>query len=76
MASEIGKLRPTIRTVEERKFFKDAFTGLAEELCGRTSGRRGSASKSKNHTWWIEHVAKAINQRNERCMEGDGSDQR
>ena len=74
MASEIGKLRPTIRTVEERKFFKDAFNGLTKELCGRPSGKRGSASKSKNQTWWIEDVAQAISQRNERCMKGDGSD--
>ncbi|KAI0215635.1 hypothetical protein LSAT2_032303 [Lamellibrachia satsuma] len=37
-----------LRTVEEElKAFKDAFVDIAEELCGRMSGKRGSSARRK-----------------------------
>ena len=39
-------------TVEvEWRQYKDAFVGMAEELCGRTSGKRGTP-RSRNQVWW------------------------
>ena len=47
-------------TVEgEWRQYKDAFVGLAEELCGRTSGE-GGTPRSRNQGWWAEEVAKAV----------------
>ena len=51
------KLGTTVGTVEEEwKTFKDAFVGVAEELCGRTSGK----GDHHQETWWTEEVAKTI----------------
>ena len=39
--------------------------GVAEELCGRMSGKVGSLSRRKKQTWWTEEVAKAIGEKRE-----------
>ena len=36
----------------EWRKYKDAFVGVAEELCG--------TSRSRNKGWWTEEVAKAV----------------
>ena len=47
-------------TVEgEWRQYKDAFVGVVEELCGRTSGK-GGTPRSRNQGWWTEEVAKAV----------------
>ena len=47
-------------TVEgEWRQCKDAFVEVAEELCGRTSGK-GGTPRSRNQGWWTEEVAKAV----------------
>ena len=47
-------------TVEgEWRQYKDAFVEVAEELCGRTSGK-GGTPRSRNQGWWTEEVAKAV----------------
>ena len=52
-------------TVEgEWSQYKDAFVGVAEELCGRTSGEGGSP-RSRNQGWWKEEVAKAVGEKRE-----------
>ena len=38
---------------------KDAFVGVAEELCGRTSGK-GGTTRSRNQGWWTKEVVKAV----------------
>ena len=43
---------------------KDAFVGVAEELCGRTSGK-GGTPRSRNQGWWTEEVAKAVGEKRE-----------
>ena len=46
-------------TVEgEWRKYKDAFIEVAEELCGRTSGK-GGTPRSRNQGWLMEEVAKA-----------------
>ena len=41
-------------TVEgEWRKYKDAFVGVAKELCGRTSGK-GGTPRSRNQGWWTE----------------------
>ena len=50
-------------TVEgEWRQYKDAFVEVAEELCGRTSGK-GGTPRSRNQGWWTEEVAKAVGER-------------
>ena len=50
-------------TVEgEWRQYKDAFVGVAEELCGRTSGK-GGTPRSRNQGWWTEEVAKAVGEK-------------
>ena len=50
-------------TVEgEWRQYKDAFLGVAEELCGRTSGK-GGTPRSRNQGWWMEEVAKAVGEK-------------
>ena len=45
------KLGTTVGVVDEEwKSFKDALVGVAEELCGRTSGKGGSSSRRKHQT--------------------------
>ncbi|MEE9445618.1 MAG: hypothetical protein V3V19_08125 [Cocleimonas sp.] len=44
--------------------YKDAFVGVAEELCGRTSGK-GGTPRSRNQGWWTEEVAKAVGEKRE-----------
>ena len=52
-------------TVEgERRQYKDAFIGVAEELCGRTSGK-GGTPRSRNQGWGTEEVAKAVVEKRE-----------
>ena len=47
-------------TVEgEWRKYKDAFDRVAEELCGRTSGK-GGTSGSRNQGWWTEEATKAV----------------
>ena len=43
----------------EWRQYNDAFVGVAEELCGRTSGK-GGTPRSRNQGWWTEEVAKAV----------------
>ena len=52
-------------TVEgEWRKYKDAFDRVAEELCGRTSGK-GGTSGSRNQGWWTEEVTKAVGDKRE-----------
>ena len=52
-------------TVEgEWRKYKDAFIGMAEELCGRTSGI-GGTPRSRNQGWWTEEMAKAVGEKRE-----------
>ena len=52
-------------TVEaEWRQYKDAFVGVAEELCGRTSGQ-GCTPRSRNQGWWTEEVAKIVGEKRE-----------
>ena len=52
-------------TVEgEWRQCKDAFVGVAEELCGRTSGK-GCSQRSRNQGWWKQVVAKAVGEKRE-----------
>ena len=52
-------------TVEgEWRQYKDAFVGVVEELCGRTSGKRGTP-RSRNQGWWTEEVAKTVGEKRE-----------
>ena len=37
---------------------------VAEELCGRTSGK-GGTPRSRNKEWWTEEVAKAVGEKGE-----------
>ena len=48
----------------EWRQYKDAFVGVAEELCGRTSGK-GGTPRSRNQGWWTEGVAKAVGEKRE-----------
>ena len=43
----------------EWRQYKDAFVGVAEELCGRTS-EKGDTPRSRSQGWWTEEVAKAV----------------
>ena len=47
-----------------KRQYKDAFVGLAEELCVRTSGKEGTP-RSRNEGWWVEEVAKAVGEKRE-----------
>ena len=47
---------------EEWKKYKDAFVGVAEEMCGRTSGKGG---RLKNQEWWTDEVARAVDEKRE-----------
>ena len=38
--------------------------GMAEELCGRTSGK-GGTPRIRNQGWWTEEVAKAVEEKRE-----------
>ena len=52
-------------TVEgEWRQYKDAIVGVAEELCGRTSGK-GGTPKGRNQGLWTEEVAKAVGEKRE-----------
>ena len=52
-------------TVEgEWRQCKDAFVGMAEELCGRTSGK-GGTPRNRNQGWWTEEAAKAVGENRE-----------
>ena len=44
--------------------YKDAFDRVAEELCGRTSGK-GGTSVSGNQGLWTEEVTKAVGDKRE-----------
>ena len=39
-----------------------SFVGVAEELCGRTSGK-GGTRRSRNQGWWTEEAAKAVGEK-------------
>ena len=44
---------------------KHAFIGyVAEELCGRGSGK-GGTSRSRNQEWWMEEVVNAVGEKRE-----------
>ena len=50
-------------TVEgEWRKYKDAFIGVGEELCGRTSGK-GGTPRRRNQGWWTEEVAKPVGEK-------------
>ena len=52
-------------TVEgEWRQYTDAFVGVAEELCGRTSGK-GGTPRSRIQGWWPEEVSKAVGETRE-----------
>ena len=52
-------------TVEgEWRKYKDAFVGVAEELCGRTSGK-GGTPRSRNQGWLTEVMTKAVGEKRE-----------
>ena len=52
-------------TVEgEWRQYKDAFIGVAEELCGRTSGK-GGTPRRRNQGWGTGEVAKAVVEKRE-----------
>ena len=52
-------------TVEgEWRQYKDAFVGVVEELCGRTSWK-GGTPRNRNQGWWTEEVAKAVGEKRE-----------
>ena len=54
------ELDTEVEAVEaEWKKYKDYFVGVAEEMCGRTSGR------SKNQEWWTVEVARAVDEKRE-----------
>ena len=48
----------------EWRLYKDAFGGVAEQLCGRTSGKEGTP-RSRNQGWLTEEVAKAVAEKRE-----------
>ena len=48
----------------DRRQYKDAFVGVAEELYGRTSGK-GGTPRSRNQRLWTEEVAKAMGEKRE-----------
>ena len=50
---------------------KDAFVGVTEELCGRTSWK-GGTPRSRNQGWWTEEVAKAVGEKREAWMMIEG----
>ena len=54
----------------EWRQYKDAFVGVAEELCGRTSGK-GGTPRSRNQGWWTEELAKAVHGGEAGSMEDD-----
>ncbi len=57
------ELETEVEAVEEEwKKYKDSFVGVAEEMCGRTSGKGGS---SKNQKWWTDEVARAVDEKRE-----------
>ena len=63
----------------EWRQYKDAFVGVAEELCGRMSGK-GGTPRSRNQGWWTEEVAKAVGEKREawkmiECMRDTGERQ-
>ena len=63
-------------TVEgEWRQYKDAFVGVAEELCDRTSGN-GGTPRSRNHGWWTEEVAKAVGEKREAWKTIEGRQRR
>ena len=59
-------------TVEgEWRQYNDEFVWVAEELCGRTSGK-GGTPRSRNQGWWTEEVSNAVGEKREtwRMIEG------
>ena len=46
----------------EWRQYRDVFVGVAEELCGRTSGE-GDTPRSINQGWWTEEVAKTVGEK-------------
>ena len=68
------KLGSTLGTVEEEwKAFKDAFIGVAEELCRKTPGRGVIIKKEKPNV--VDRRSNKSNRRKERDMEDDRKDQ-
>ena len=49
---------------EEWKKYGEVFRGIAEVLCGKTSGKVGS-SRDTNQVWWMEVVEKAVGKKEE-----------
>ena len=46
-------------TEGDSRHYNDAFVGVAQELCDRTSGK-GGTPRSRNQGWWTEEAAKAV----------------
>ena len=49
---------------EEWNKYGEAFRGIAEFLCTRTSGK-GVSSRDRNQVWWTEEVVKAVCEKKE-----------
>ena len=47
---------------KEWKKYREAFRGIAEVLCGRTSGK-GASSRNRILVWCMEEVAKAVGEK-------------
>ena len=48
----------------EWRQYKNAFVGVAEELCSRSSGK-GRTMRSRDQGWWTEEVTKAVGEKRE-----------
>ena len=65
MRKKYKELKREVGEVEEEwKSYKDAFIGVTEELCGRTSGK-GRMARSKHQEWWTDEVANAVGEKRE-----------
>ena len=62
LSEEVGGLE------EEWKKYKEAFVGVAEEICGRTLGK-GGVSRSSNQGWWTSEVVEAVCEKKEAWKE-------
>ena len=62
---EVDQLNEEAEGLEEEwKKYGEAFWGIAEVLCGRTSGKC-ALSRDRNQVWWMEEVAKAVGENKE-----------
>jgi len=65
VADSFNGLQEQVGSVEEEwGLFKLAFVGVAEQLCGRTTGKRGGSWK-KSQMWWTKEVERAVKEKRE-----------